>query len=68
VTLIGEGLRNSAIAERLFISAATVRNHLTSILDKLELANRFELAVYAFRHGLVGNAARKEEGGTGRGC
>lgn len=53
VGLVGEGLRNSAIAERLFISEATVRNHLTSILSKLELADRFDLAVYAFRHELI---------------
>ena len=36
-----------------FISEATVRNHLTSILDKMDLTDRFDLAVYAFRHGLV---------------
>ena len=53
VALIGEGLKNAAIAQRLFISEATVRNHLTSIFDKLDLSDRFELAVYAFRHGLV---------------
>jgi two-component system, NarL family, nitrate/nitrite response regulator NarL len=53
ITLIGDGLKNAAIGERLFISEATVRNHLTSILDKLGLSDRFELAVYAFRHGLV---------------
>jgi two-component system, NarL family, nitrate/nitrite response regulator NarL len=53
IALIGEGLKNAAIAERLFISEATVRNHLTSIFDKLDLSDRFELAVYAFRHGLV---------------
>lgn len=53
VALVGEGLRNAAVAERLFISEATVRNHLTSILSKLELSDRFDLAVYAFRHDLV---------------
>jgi DNA-binding NarL/FixJ family response regulator len=53
IALVGEGLKNGAIAERLFVSEATVRNHLTSILSKLELSDRFELAVYAFRHGLV---------------
>lgn len=56
VALLGQGLRNPAIAGRLFISEATVRNHLTSILSKLALFKRFELAVYAFRHGLVGRA------------
>jgi DNA-binding NarL/FixJ family response regulator len=53
VMLVAEGLKNQQIAERLFISQATVRNHLTSILDKLGLADRFELAVYTFRRGLV---------------
>ena len=53
VALVTEGLRNKQIAERLFISEATVRNHLTSILDKLELGDRFDLAVYAFRRGMV---------------
>jgi two-component system, NarL family, nitrate/nitrite response regulator NarL len=53
IALIGEGLKNAAIGERLFISESTVRNHLTSILDKLGVSDRFELAVYAFKHGLV---------------
>ena len=53
ISLLGEGLKNATIAERLFISEATVRNHLTSVLDKLGLSGRFELAVYAFRHHLV---------------
>jgi two-component system, NarL family, nitrate/nitrite response regulator NarL len=53
IKMVTLGLNGAAIGERLFISEATVRNHLTSILGKLELANRFELAVYAFRHRLV---------------
>lgn len=53
VQKVGEGLRNSVIGGQLFISEATVRNHLTSILGKLDLADRFELAVYAYRHQLV---------------
>jgi two-component system, NarL family, nitrate/nitrite response regulator NarL len=53
VTLVAEGLTNRQLADRLFISEATVRNHITAILDKLELRDRFQLAVYAFRQGLV---------------
>ena len=59
IAVVGEGLKNAAIGERLFISESTVRNHLTSILGKLELSDRFELAVYAFRHGLVEPATRE---------
>lgn len=53
VALIGEGLSNKLIGDRLFISEKTVRHHLTSIFDKLGLSDRFELAIYAFRHGLA---------------
>jgi DNA-binding NarL/FixJ family response regulator len=53
VAAVCEGLRNKEIADRLFISEATARNHLTSILDKLGLASRFDLVVFAFRHRLV---------------
>jgi len=53
ITLIGEGLRNKHIAERLYISEATVRHHLTSVFDKLDVSDRFELAIYAYQHGLA---------------
>lgn len=53
VYLICEGLQNKAIAERLSISDATVRHHLTSIFSKLELQNRLELVIYAYRNGLA---------------
>jgi DNA-binding NarL/FixJ family response regulator len=53
VGLVCEGLKNKQIGERLFISEATVRNHLTSILSKLELSDRFELALFAYRHHLA---------------
>jgi DNA-binding NarL/FixJ family response regulator len=52
VSLVSEGMNGEKIAAHLKISEATVRNHLTSILSKLGLANKFELAVYAHRHGL----------------
>jgi len=53
VELIGKGLKNKEIADRLFISVVTVRHHLSSIFDKLEVADRFGLAIYAFRYGLA---------------
>ena len=53
VTLIGEGLKNKHIAERLFISETTVRHHLTSIFDKLGVSDRLELVIYAYRHNLA---------------
>jgi DNA-binding NarL/FixJ family response regulator len=53
VALVADGMTNRQIAERLFISEATARNHLTSILAKLDVSDRFQLAVYALRRGLV---------------
>ena len=53
ITLVGEGLRNKHIAERLCISEATVRHHLTAVFAKLDVADRFELAIYAYQHGLA---------------
>jgi len=53
VELVAEGLTNKQLADRLFISEATARNHITAILDKLEVRDRFQLAVFAFRRGLV---------------
>jgi two-component system, NarL family, nitrate/nitrite response regulator NarL len=53
VNLVCEGLKNKEIAGRLSISEATVRNHLTSVLNKLGLSDRFELALYFYRHGLA---------------
>lgn len=53
ILLIGEGMRNRQIADRLFISEVTVRHHLTSIFNKLEVKDRFELAIYAYRNGLA---------------
>lgn len=46
------GAKAKAIGEKLHISESTLRNHLTSIHGKLEVANRLELFVYASKHGL----------------
>lgn len=51
--LVAEGLKNREVADRLFISEATVRHHMTSIFDKLTVSSRLELVIYSYRHGLV---------------
>jgi two-component system nitrate/nitrite response regulator NarL len=53
IALVGEGIKSKEIAGRLFISETTVRHHLTSIFDKLGVADRVELLIYAYRHGLA---------------
>ncbi|PXY82899.1 response regulator [Bifidobacterium asteroides] len=45
VTLVADGLDNQAIARRLYLSEGTVRNHISAILTKTNLANRTQLAV-----------------------
>lgn len=52
----GNGALNKAIAQRAFISEQTLRNHLSAIYQKLDVANRLELYVYATRHGLASPA------------
>lgn len=51
--LVAEGMRNRQIGERLFISEKTVRHYLTSVFDKLGVADRLALMIYAFQHGLA---------------
>ena len=49
---VAEGKTNREIAEVLFLGEGTVRNYVSSILSKLDLANRAEAAAYAVKHGL----------------
>ena len=56
IICIAEGLKNKQIAERMFISETTVRHHLTSVFNKLGVADRLELMIYAFRHKLVASS------------
>lgn len=51
--LVAQGLTNQEIAEALFISERTVGNHIGSMLNKLHLANRTQVALYALRKGLA---------------
>ncbi|PKN92369.1 MAG: hypothetical protein CVU44_14620 [Chloroflexi bacterium HGW-Chloroflexi-6] len=53
IALVGEGLKNQQIAERLFLSDVTVRHHLTSIFKKLKVSDRLELVIYAYKNGLA---------------
>jgi two-component system nitrate/nitrite response regulator NarL len=53
IPLIGEGLKNKQIAERLCISEPTVRHYLTSIFEKVGVKGRQGLIVYAYQHGLA---------------
>ena len=52
VALVASGLSTEAIAEQLFISEKTVRNHLVSIYAKLDVSNRIQLALCASKMGL----------------
>ena len=61
VRLVVEGLRNDAIARRLFIAPGTVKVHLTHIFAKLGITTRAELAARAAAHDL---AARRSDGLT----
>jgi len=51
--LIANGLTNSQIAEKLTISENTVKGHVSNILSKLHLADRTQVAVYAWQVGIV---------------
>lgn len=53
LNLVARGLTNKKIGETLRISEHTVRNHLCSIYQKLNLENRLQVAVYSVTHGLV---------------
>jgi DNA-binding NarL/FixJ family response regulator len=53
ISLIGEGLKNKQIAARLYISETTVRHHITSILGKLQVTDRLELLIFAYKNNLV---------------
>lgn len=50
--LIAEGSNNRDIAERLFISEKTVKNHVSNILKKLDLNDRVQVAIFAYKNNI----------------
>ena len=61
MVLVAQGFKNKEMAERMFISEQTVKNHLHNIFDKLGVSDRLELALYAIHHNL------HDHGSTARG-
>jgi two-component system nitrate/nitrite response regulator NarL len=60
LALVASGYSNQDIADELSIAHNTVKNHLRSILSKLEVKNRAQAAAYAVSHGLVSLAEQTE--------
>lgn len=59
VALVAQGYKNKEMAEKMFISEQTVKNHLHNIFDKLGVSDRLELALYAIHKGLHTNNAER---------
>lgn len=51
LNLLGQGLSNKEISEALFITEGTVKNHVSSVIEKLGLRDRTQAALWAVRHG-----------------
>ncbi|WIV10509.1 response regulator transcription factor [Proteiniborus sp. MB09-C3] len=52
LTLIAEGMNNREIAEKLFISEKTVKNHVSNIFKKIDVADRVQAAIFTFRNNI----------------
>jgi DNA-binding NarL/FixJ family response regulator len=59
VALVAQGYKNKEMAEKMFISEQTVKNHLHNIFDKLGVSDRLELALYAIHKGLHLNSPER---------
>jgi DNA-binding NarL/FixJ family response regulator len=53
LALVANGCDNAEIGQRLFVSASTVKHHVSRVLEKLGVENRLQAAAFAIRHGLA---------------
>ncbi len=52
IALIAEGLNNKEIADKLFISEKTVKNHVSNLFKKINVTDRTQAAIFAFKHSI----------------
>ncbi|WP_170922923.1 hypothetical protein A5821_000160 [Enterococcus sp. 7F3_DIV0205] len=50
ISLIAEGLNNKEISEKLYLSEGTIRNYISNLLEKLELRDRTQLAIFYYKN------------------
>jgi two-component system response regulator DevR len=66
LALVGSGLDNRKIAEKLYVSVTTVRSHVQHVLAKLDLHSRLQAAVLANQYELAAGAAQASDGRESR--
>jgi DNA-binding NarL/FixJ family response regulator len=54
LSAVAEGKTNAEVAEQLFISLSTVKTHIASLMTKLGVRNRVEIAIWAYETGRSG--------------